>query len=131
MTELERAVEIYVIVNFLVIGLSHVLRPGVWVDFFIRLRSMGHTGVFANSFLSLSFGSIIVAFHNVWTGIPTVVTIIGWAQVTKALIGFTVPAVSVRAFNRISHDREWEFRIPGAIFLALTVLLAYGLSSQP
>ena len=127
MTELQLGIEVYVILNFIVIGLSHVLQPKAWVDFFIRLRGMGYTGVFANSFLSLIFGSIIVSFHNVWTGIPAVITAIGWAQVLKATIGFTVPAVSMRGLNRVSHERAWEFRVAGGIFLALTGLLAYGL----
>ncbi|MFN2563748.1 MAG: hypothetical protein ABR499_01885 [Gemmatimonadaceae bacterium] len=65
----ERAIELYAAVNFLVIGLSHLLQPRAWVDFFVWLRTKGHTGVFLNGMLSLAFGSIIVAFHNVWAGL--------------------------------------------------------------
>jgi uncharacterized membrane protein len=67
----EKAIEMYAAVNFLVIGLSHLLQPRVWVDFFTWLRSKGHAGVFVNGFLSLGFGSIIVSFHNVWTELLT------------------------------------------------------------
>ncbi len=65
---MERAVEIYAIINFTVIGISHVLRPRAWVDFFELLRQRGEAGVFAVGLLNLVFGSIIVAFHNVWSG---------------------------------------------------------------
>lgn len=41
---MERATEIYAAVQFLVIGLSHVLQPRVWVDFFTWLREKGHAG---------------------------------------------------------------------------------------
>ena len=67
---MERAVEVYALVNFLVIGLSHLLRPRAWVAFFVLLRERGEAGVFASAFISLAFGSIVVAFHNVWTGLP-------------------------------------------------------------
>ena len=61
---MERAVQIYAIINLTVIGISHVVRPRVWVDFFVFLRERGEAGVFAVALLNLIFGSIIVAFHN-------------------------------------------------------------------
>jgi hypothetical protein len=61
---MERAVQIYAIVNFVVIGVSHVLRPRAWADFFVILRERGEAGVFAVALLNLVFGSIIVAFHT-------------------------------------------------------------------
>ena len=71
---MERAVEVFAAVQFLVIGLSHVFQPRVWVEFFTWLRGKGYAGVFVNGFLSLGFGAFIVAFHNVWTGLPMVLT---------------------------------------------------------
>ena len=61
---MERAVEIYAIINLTVIGISHVVRPRVWIDFFIVLRERGEAGVFAVAFLNLIFGSIVVAWPN-------------------------------------------------------------------
>ena len=58
---MERAVQIYAIINLSVIGISHVVRPQVWVDFFVFLRERGEAGVFAVAVLNLIFGSIIVA----------------------------------------------------------------------
>ena len=82
---MERAIEVYAALNFFVIGLSHAFQPRAWVDFFILLREKGHLGVFANGMLSFSLGSLIVAFHNVWTGLPAFLTVIGWMQIVKAL----------------------------------------------
>jgi hypothetical protein len=121
----ERAVEIFAAVNFLVIGLSHTFQPRTWVDFFVWLRSKGHAGVFVNGFLSLTFGSLIVAFHNVWTGLPTVLTVIGWAQIIKALLSFVRPQWGLRSFQRVSPERSYEFVIAGVLFLALSALMAY------
>ena len=122
---MERAVELYAAVNFFVIGISHALQPRAWVDFFLHLNKLGRTGVFANAFLSLIFGSIIVGFHNVWTGLPAVLTVIGWAQVIKALLYFAFPRIGERGMARVSHERAKEFIAPGVGFIALGVLMIY------
>lgn len=122
---MERAIEIYAALQFLVIGLSHILQPRVWVDFFTWLRGKGHAGVFVNGFLSLAFGSLIVAFHNVWAGLPTVLTVLGWAQVLKGLISFVMPQWAMRGLQRVSVERAHEFVIGGFLFLALSALMGY------
>lgn len=122
---MEQAIEIYAAVQFLVIGLSHTFQPRAWVDFFTWLRSKGHAGVFVNGFLSLIFGSVIVGFHNVWTGLPMVLTLIGWAQVIKALVSFVMPQWGMRGLQRVSYDRAHEFVVGGLVFLALSALMLY------
>ena len=122
---MERAIEIFAGIQFLVIGLSHVLQPRVWVEFFTWLRGKGYAGVFVNGFLSLGFGSIIAAFHNVWTGLPMVLTLIGWAQVIKGLLSFVWPQLGMRGLQRVAPERAGEFRVGGVLFLALAVLMAY------
>jgi hypothetical protein len=123
----ERAVQIYAIINFVVIGLSHLLQPRAWVRFFIVLRERGEAGVFATAFMSLVFGSIIVAFHNVWSGLPLILTLVGWAQVTKALIYFVFPGFGLRKLQIPSEDRAHLFVVPGALFLILAAVLVYHL----
>ncbi len=124
---MERAIQIYAVVNFIVIGISHAVRPRVWVDFFAAVRERGEAGVFAVAFLSLSFGSLIVAFHNVWSGIPLVLTLVGWSQVVKALIYFAYPAYGLRKLQIPSSERPVLFVIPGLLFLGLAGLLGYHL----
>ena len=124
---MEQAVQIFALVNFAVVGLSHVFQPSAWVQFFAVLRDRGEAGVFAVAFLSLIFGSIVVAFHNVWTGIPLVLTLYGWAQVLKALIYFIVPSWGLRKLHIPSHDRPQLFVIPGIALLVLAGLLGYHL----
>ena len=57
---LQQSVEFFVAVQSLVMGVSHIVQPRAWVDFFVWLREKGHAGVFANGFLSLWFGTLIV-----------------------------------------------------------------------
>lgn len=122
---MERALEIYAAIHFFVIGLSHALQPRVWVEFFLHLRKLGHTGVFVAGFMALLFGSIIVAFHNVWSGLPMVLTLMGWAQVTKGLLYFVFPQIGERSMARVSYERKNEFVVPGVLFIALGALMLY------
>jgi hypothetical protein len=122
---MERAVQWFAIINLAVIGLSHIVRPRAWVDYFTWLRGKGEAGVFATAFSSLIFGSIIVAFHDVWTGIPILLTLLGWAQVVKALVYFTFPAYGLRKLQIPSHDRPLLLVVPGVLFLVLAAALGY------
>jgi hypothetical protein len=120
---MERAIEFLAAIQCLVIGLSHVAQPRGWVEFFVWLRGKGHAGVFANGFLSLWFGSVIVAFHNTWEGLPAVLTFLGWAQVFKAFVNFVLPQVAMRGLARVSPERAREFVAAGVVLLALSGLL--------
>jgi hypothetical protein len=122
---MEQAAQIFAAVNLFVIGLSHVLHPRPWVEFFIWLRAKGHAGVFVNGMLSLSFGSVIVAFHNIWSGLPIVLTLVGWGQVLKGLLSLVAPNLAMRSLARVSPERAGEFRAPGVIFLVLSALFCY------
>lgn len=126
---MERAIQIFAVVHFAILGLSHVLRPHEWVDFFAWLRERGEAGVFAVAFLSLAFGSIVVAFHPVWSGIPLALTVIGWAQVAKALVYFLFPAYGLRKLAIPTHERAALFVVPGLLFLLLAALLVYHLAT--
>jgi hypothetical protein len=121
----EKAIEMFAAVNFLVTGLSHLLQSRGWVEFFVRLRSKGQAGVFVNGLLSLGFGSIVVAFHNVWSGLPMVLTIVGWAHVAKALLIMSAPGLGMRSLERVSPERAHEFVAAGAVLLALSALMWY------
>ena len=122
---MERAVQIYAIINLTVIGISHLARPRVWVDLFVFLRERGEAGVFAVALLNLIFGSIIVAFHNVWSGIPLALTLLGWANVLKALLYLAFPASGLRRLQLLSHKRAKLVGVGGIVFLLLAGVLGY------
>ena len=122
---MEKPTEVFAAVFLLVIGLSHVAQPRAWVEFFVWLRGKGHAGVFVNGFLSLGFGSFIVAFHNVWNGLPVILTLLGWAQVLKGLLSFVAPQVALWGLARVSSERAWQFIVGGVLALALSAVLWY------
>ena len=124
---METAVQIFFVIHMATVGISHVLRPRVWVDLFERLRDWGEPGVFVVGFLSLMFGSIIVAFHNVWQGIPLLVTTLGWAQVLKGAIYFAFPSVGLKGLAKVRPERSGAYAVAGLLLLVAAGAVVYHL----
>lgn len=117
---LEQATQVFVAVSLLVIGLSHLLQPKAWVAYYQTLAAQGTSGAFAEGFLCLTFGGLIVGFHNVWHGPALVVTLLGWGQVLKGLGRFLAPELGVRVMSRVSLERAWFFRVGGGFAMLLS-----------
>jgi hypothetical protein len=120
---MEQAVQVFAAIGFLVIGLSHLAQPKAWVAFFQALAARGTTGVLLEGFMLLNFGAIIVAFHNVWRGPAIVLTLVGWAQLLKAVGRFVAPQLGLRVMQRVSPDRAWHFQVGGGFALLLSAFL--------
>ena len=123
---MERSVEVLAVILFGIIGLSHILQPMAWVEFFILLRDKGEAGAFVDGFLNLPMGAAIVGFHNIWSGIPLVLTLVGWCLLIKSLIRFCAPKQALRIMSRVSRERAWEFQVAGAGLMVLAGILGYG-----
>jgi hypothetical protein len=122
---MERSVEVLAIILFGALGLSHILQPKAWAAFFVLLRSKGEAGAFVDGFLNLPLGGVIVAFHNTWSGIPAVLTLVGWCLLIKGLIRFCAPKQALRMMARVSVERSWEFQVAGAALVVFAGLLGY------
>ena len=120
---MEQATEVFAATSFLAIGLSHLIQPRSWVAFYQAIAARGVPGVFLEGFLLLTFGAFIVAFHNVWHGPATLLTLIGWAQVLKGAGRFLAPQVGLRVIQRITEERAWYFRVGGVIALLISGFL--------
>jgi hypothetical protein len=79
-----------------------------------------------DGFLNLPFGGLIVGFHNIWSGIPVALTLVGWGLLIKGLIRFCAPKLGLRIMARVSVERSWEFQVAGAGLVVLAGLLGYG-----
>jgi len=125
---MELAVTKIAIMSFFVIGMSHIVQPRVWARFFIDMHGKGEVGSFLNALLHFPIGVLIVSFHNVWSGLPIVLTLIGWGLVLKSFIYFIFPGHGVKMLARVSLDRSWEFIVAGIFSVGLSGLLIFSLS---
>ena len=123
---MERSVEVFAVIWFGVIGLSHILQPKAWAEFFILLRGQGEAGAFVDGLLNLPIAGIIIGFHNVWSGVPVVLTLVGWGLLIKSLIRFCLPKMALLMMARLSVERSWEVQVAGAGLVALAGVFAYG-----
>jgi hypothetical protein len=117
---MEKAIQTFAAIAFLVIGSSHLAQPRAWVAFYQALAARGTTGVFIEGFVLLNFGAIVAGFHNVWHGPAVVLTVVGWAQVLKGAVRFLAPQVALRMMQRVSPERVWHFQVGGVVALLLS-----------
>jgi hypothetical protein len=122
---METAVEKLTALFFLVTGLSHIFAPRAWVRFFIMLREKQEVGSLLNALVHFPLGAFIVAFHNVWHGLPMIVTIIGWGLVLKSTLYFVFPRQGMRMLATVSMDRSWQFVVAGLFSVALAGLIFF------
>lgn len=122
---IQRFVQLFVFLNFLVVGMSHIAQARAWDEFFALLRAKGRAGVIVNGLLALTFGSIVVAGHNVWGGLPTVVTLMGWAQLLKGFLHLAVPGIGERSLRMAETNPVNKFRIGGVVLLLVDVPIGW------
>ena len=124
---MELAVTKLAIICFFITGVSHIIQPRVWAQFFINMRSKGEAGSFQNALLHFPLGVVIVAFHNVWHGLPLVLTLIGWGLVLKSFIYFVFPQYGLKMLSRVSIERSWGFAVAGVFSVAISLFLMISL----
>jgi hypothetical protein len=122
---MHKEIQLFAAVFSSVIGLSHVFQPRAWVEFFIWLREKGRPGVLVNGFLTLGFGSFIVGFHNVWGGLPIILTLLGWSQVLKGFVNFVFPQLALKGLGKVSIERAWHFIVAGMFTLVFSTVMWY------
>ncbi|MDF2771241.1 MAG: hypothetical protein K0S86_734 [Geminicoccaceae bacterium] len=124
---METAIERIVGISFFAVGLSHLLRPNGWAEWFRQLRARGEPGAFVNGMMSLSFGSLIVGFHGTqWNGWPALVTFVGWAQVLKGLVHMCFPAHSLRSMGQVTDGNSWKIAVAGGVMIAASLVILAG-----
>ena len=123
----ETSVEKLTALFFFVTGVSHIVQPRAWIRFFVMLREKGEVGSFLNALVHFPLGAFIVAFHNVWHGLPLIVTLIGWGLTVKSTIYFVFPRYGVRMLGTISLERSWHFVVAGIFSVLLAAVIMYPL----
>jgi len=124
---MELAITKIAIICFFITGISHIVQPRVWAKFFIDMRSKGEVGSFLNALLHFPLGVLIVSFHNVWHGLPIMLTLIGWGLVLKSAVYLIFPRQGMKMLARVSMERSWEFIVAGIFSVGIGGLLIFSL----
>jgi uncharacterized protein YjeT (DUF2065 family) len=128
---MQDSIELFVALGLFVVGLSHAVQPDAWVAFFALLREKGTTGAFANGFLSLFAGAVIVSFHWKWQGVvPLLVTALGVGQSLKAAYIFIAPQHYLQTLNSRRTRSAASYRIAGMAMLVLALAILGKLALQ-
>jgi hypothetical protein len=93
-------VDFVMLLSGLLMGLSHIVQPGMWADYFARLAARGRAGVVTKIMqLELWPVLLIVGLHQVWSGPGIVVTVVGWLLLAKVAIGLLAPELALRSMR--------------------------------
>ena len=124
---MEQAIQLFAAINLPVLGLSHVFQHRAWAEFFVLLHRQGRPGAFANGCRSRGTGALIGGFYNVWSGIPVILTVLGWSFVLKAAVVFIAPNLGLRSMAQVRPDKSRKLIIPGVIMIVVALALGYSL----
>jgi hypothetical protein len=120
---MERAIEGFVALTSLIIGVSHIIQADAWIEVYGRLHRSGRPGAFANGALSLVPGAAVVAGHGAWSWPGGALTAFGWLLVLKGLICFLAPDLALRSMERAPSRAG--FAAGGVVLLVVAAWAGY------
>jgi uncharacterized protein YjeT (DUF2065 family) len=110
---------------FLLMGLSHLLQPQLWVRFFEVIRNTGLAAVIIPLY-TLPVGLVLIAGHNLWAwDWPVVLTIAGWGMTIKSAAYLLVPGLANRALSKKMATTPRSFQIVGAPMAVIGAILTW------
>ncbi len=123
MEDLTRAVEVFVSINLIVLGASTLLRPADWRAFLEHLQSKGTAASLIVGLIGVGVGSFIVAFHNIWGGVPTIATVYGWAALLKGTFQALFPKIGLKRIEMGLRLGTGLWRTAGTLALGCGILV--------
>ena len=70
-------------------------------------------------------GSIVIAFHNVWSGVSSALTLYGWALVVKGGLFLVLPSLGLKSLEKgIAMDTK-KWRVPRVFLLAIGLVTLF------
>ena len=90
------------------------------VEELVRSKSFMWIG----GFMALTMGAVIVVLNNYWTsGLPLVLTVLGWLALIKGAFLLLLPDTAVSYYKKV--NKEWKFVLAGFVVLILGLLLMF------
>lgn len=121
---MELLAEQFVAITFVLMGLSHVLAPRRWSEFFVALFASG-AGPLGVAIVTLPPAALLVLTHNRWSpDLGLVATMYGWAALLKSAFYLLLPGVAERLV-RARGAQPKHFVFAGALLVVLGLLVAW------
>ncbi len=118
----QRAIELFAMLNFVIVGLSLLIQPRAWAQFFVWMRREGPAGAVIYGLLCVLWGSLIVSFCLAWHGLLVVLPLFGVIQVLEGVIFLLAPAAGLKLMAMFTEEGS------GLMLLRLLGIIAIGLA---
>ncbi len=100
---------------FLLMGLSHLVQPRLWVRFFEVVRQTGVAACIIPMY-TLPLALVLIVGHNVWVwDWPLFLTIAGWGMTIKCTLHLLVPGFADRVLEKNMAKTARGYQVAGAI----------------
>jgi len=100
-TDATSAIQLIMFLSCTIMGLSHIMQPRMWEEYFTRLHADGETAIITRTFtLELWPALLIVTLHHVWSGPGIVLTLYGIALTIKCTISVLAPQIGMRSLKQ-------------------------------
>jgi hypothetical protein len=120
LTDSPSIVEFIMLIACVPMGLSHIVRPHMWIDFFARVHAQGTAGLVGKVLtIELWPALLIVTLHQIWTGPAIVLTLYGWAQFAKVWTALLFPQIGMRSLAMAQRKAARGFVAGGVMLIAV------------
>ena len=121
----QRAIELFAMLNFVIVGFSLLIQPRAWAQFFVWMRREGSAGAVIYGLLCVLWGSLIVSFCLSWHGLLVVLPLFGVVQLLEGVVFLLVPAFGLRLMALFTEQGSGLalLRVLGLIALALAAYI--------
>ena len=121
-TDAQSAVQLMMGIGCTLMGLSHILQPNMWKDYFATLHKQGFVGVLTRTMTwDLWSALLVVTLHQVWHGPGVVLTIFGWLLLAKCALSLLAPRMGLRLL-RMSERGPMAFVWAGGLLTCVGFL---------
>jgi uncharacterized protein YjeT (DUF2065 family) len=86
------------------LGVSQMYFTHKWQSYCRMLGSLGQTGVRLNGLVSLVIGGPIVILHNIWSGPPLLLTLLGWLLLLESALCLVLPRAGLAGLSEVDDD---------------------------
>jgi len=119
-----QAVEWFLALTGVIVGLSHIVQRHTWSDGYGRLSRVGLPGALINGAISLVPGAIVVTGHTSWAWPYGGITAFGWLLVLKGAISFLAPDAALKSMAHGGRSPQ-SFIPGGAVLLCVSAWAAW------